>query len=99
MSEIKGFHWADYVVFASTLAFSFVVGIYQRFIGDRQRSTKEYLLGNRLEQLYYISDLLFLTMNIDFYYCINDHVRFYHRLKGTILVKSAKFIFAYLFGR
>ena len=41
------FHWADYVVFGVTLALAIAVGVYQRFTGDRQRSTSEYLFGNR----------------------------------------------------
>ena len=42
-----GFHWADYVVFAATLLIALGIGVVQAFTGDKQRTTKEYLMGNR----------------------------------------------------
>ncbi|ELU11743.1 hypothetical protein CAPTEDRAFT_112700 [Capitella teleta] len=38
---------ADYVVFALTLAISLGIGLYHAFTGDRQRTTKDFLMGNR----------------------------------------------------
>ena len=46
-SETVGFHWADYVVFAGTLIIALGIGVVQAFTGDKQRTTKEYLMGNR----------------------------------------------------
>ena len=43
----RGFHWADYVVFAVVLLFSAGIGLYHAFAGGRQRTTGEYLMGNR----------------------------------------------------
>ena len=45
--EPPGFHWADYVVFVATLVIALGIGIVQGFTGDRQRTTSEYLMGNR----------------------------------------------------
>ena len=42
-----GFHWADYLVFAATLLIALGIGVFQAFTGDRQKTTKEYLMGNR----------------------------------------------------
>ena len=42
-----GFHWADYVVFTATLLIALGIGVFQAFTGDRQKTTKEYLMGNR----------------------------------------------------
>ena len=43
----KGFHIADYVIFAVVLAISIAIGLYHAFSGGKQRTTKEYLMGNR----------------------------------------------------
>ena len=40
-------HVADYIIFASVLLISLGIGIYYSLAGDRQRTNKEYLLGNR----------------------------------------------------
>ena len=40
-------HWLDYIIFAVLLGSSLVIGIIPRFTGSRQKSTKDYLLGNR----------------------------------------------------
>ena len=41
------FEWYDYFIFCLTLAVSLGIGIYYGFAGDKQRTTKEYLMGNR----------------------------------------------------
>jgi len=41
------FTWPDYAVFGLTLAVSVAVGIYHACTGGKQRTTDEYLLGNR----------------------------------------------------
>ena len=41
------FQVQDYVVWAAILLLSLSVGIFFAFIGGRQRSTEEYLVGNR----------------------------------------------------
>uniref|UniRef100_A0A1I8I2K6 Sodium-coupled monocarboxylate transporter 1 n=3 Tax=Macrostomum lignano TaxID=282301 RepID=A0A1I8I2K6_9PLAT len=40
-------HWVDYVVFSLFLSVSLGIGIYFAFAGDRQRTAKEFLTGNR----------------------------------------------------
>ena len=47
MVEVQTFHWADYAVFGGTLLISLVIGIYYRFTGDKQSSTREFLLGDK----------------------------------------------------
>lgn len=42
-----GFQWMDYVVFISVLVISLGIGVFQAFVGDRQKTTGEYLAGNR----------------------------------------------------
>ena len=46
MSE-NSFHWFDYVVFSVTLLVSVGIGVFQACTGGKQKSTKEYLLGNK----------------------------------------------------
>ena len=46
MSE-SSFHWFDYVVFSVTLLVSLGIGVFQACTGGKQKSTKEYLLGNK----------------------------------------------------
>ena len=46
MTASQGFHWVDYVVFATVLGISFVVGIIQRFTGNKQKSVEDYLQGS-----------------------------------------------------
>lgn len=45
--ERASFHVADYVIFGLTVAISSVVGIYFAVAGGRQKTTSEYLVGNR----------------------------------------------------
>lgn len=45
--EKASFHWFDYVVFIGVLLLALGVGVFQAFTGDRQRTTSEYLTGNR----------------------------------------------------
>lgn len=40
-------HWADYVIFASFLIVSLLIGVYHALAGGRQRTTEEFLMGNR----------------------------------------------------
>ena len=39
------FHWADYVVFACSLALSLGIGFFFAWSGRKQQDTKEYLQG------------------------------------------------------
>ena len=43
----KGFHIVDYLIFSSVLVVSLGIGLYHAFTGGKQRTTKEYLMGNR----------------------------------------------------
>ena len=47
MVEIRTFHWAGYAVFGATLLISALIGIYYRFTGERQSTTREFLLGGK----------------------------------------------------
>ncbi|XP_064595914.1 sodium-dependent multivitamin transporter-like [Liolophura sinensis] len=40
-------HWADYAFFGAVLAVSIGIGIYHACAGSKQRTTAEYLVGNR----------------------------------------------------
>ena len=51
--ETPGFHWFDYVVFTGTLLIALGIGVFQAFTGDKQRTTKEYLMGNRYDSAPY----------------------------------------------
>ena len=41
------FQWEDYLVFGVMLAMSAAVGFYYACTGDKQRTTNEYLLGDK----------------------------------------------------
>ena len=41
------FMWYDYLLFTLTLLIALGIGIYAALAGDKQRSTGEYLMGNR----------------------------------------------------
>ena len=70
--ETPSFHWADYVVFTATLVIALGIGVFQAFTGDKQRTTKEYLMGNRLAEkncVFYITYIyiyiyIYIYMNI-----------------------------------
>lgn len=47
MAQEFSFHPADYALFAITIALSLGIGIYHAFAGGRQKTTSEYLVGNR----------------------------------------------------
>ena len=47
MATSGGLHALDYVVLAVMLVISAVIGVYVAFTGGRQRTSAEYLLGNR----------------------------------------------------
>ena len=46
-SKTESFHWVDFVIFAALLFISTGVGVYYAFIGSKQQSKEEFLLGNR----------------------------------------------------
>ncbi|XP_069103671.1 sodium-dependent multivitamin transporter-like [Argopecten irradians] len=46
-SEVPSLVLADYLVFAAALLVSLAIGVYYALSGGRQKTTKEYLLGNR----------------------------------------------------
>ena len=41
------FEWYDYFIFCLALMVSLGIGVYYGLAGDKQRTTKEYLMGNR----------------------------------------------------
>ena len=45
--SVHDFHIADYSIFAVTIAVSLGIGLYYALSGGRQRTTSEYLVGNR----------------------------------------------------
>ena len=47
VDNIHSFSVADYVVFAITVVISIFIGLYYALSGGRQRTTEEYLVGNR----------------------------------------------------
>ena len=47
MSGIQGLHVADYIVFVLMLVVSVGIGIYHSLTGGKQRTTSEYLTGDR----------------------------------------------------
>jgi Na+/proline symporter len=40
-------HTLDFVVFGVILGISLAIGVYHGFTGDKQRTTREYFVGNR----------------------------------------------------
>ncbi len=42
-----GFHWLDYVLFVVMLVASLGIGVYAALTGGKQRTTREFLIGNR----------------------------------------------------
>ena len=40
-------HWADWLIFAAVLLVSLLVGVYQACAGGKQKTSEEYLRGNR----------------------------------------------------
>ena len=47
LETYDSFQWYDYVIFTVTLLISLGIGVYYALTGDRQRTTKEFLLANR----------------------------------------------------
>ena len=47
MSEIQGLQAVDYVVFIMMLVISVGIGVYHSLTGGKQRTTSEYLTGDR----------------------------------------------------
>lgn len=45
--EHKSLHVGDYIIFAGTLLVSLGIGFYHSFTGGKQKTTNEYLMGNR----------------------------------------------------
>ncbi len=43
----KGFHIADYFIFVVTIVISLGIGIFYAFSGGKQKTTGEYLMGDR----------------------------------------------------
>ena len=66
MDMQQRFHWADYLVFLSVLLMSFIVGVYQRFTGGRQKSTNEYLMGDRYAFLSFLFIMQCMLLDMSF---------------------------------
>ncbi|KAK3589686.1 hypothetical protein CHS0354_015192 [Potamilus streckersoni] len=47
MNPIHSFHFVDYIIFGITIVVSLGIGIYYALSGGKQRTTSEYLVGNR----------------------------------------------------
>ncbi|XP_064595750.1 sodium-coupled monocarboxylate transporter 2-like [Liolophura sinensis] len=47
----RGFHWADYVIFGATIVMSSAIGVFFACSGGKQKTTAEYLLGNRKQKV------------------------------------------------
>ena len=69
-------HWADYAVFSGMLLISLGIGIYHSFTGGKQKTTSEYILGNRQMKLWpttlsmmvsYVSSILLLGFPAEMY--------------------------------
>ena len=54
-------HVADYVVFVGALVFALGIGVYYALTGDRQRTTGQYLLGNRKMSLLPVTISMMVT--------------------------------------
>ena len=54
-------HVADYVVFAGALVIALGIGVYYALTGDRQRTTGQYLLGNRKMSLLPVTISMMVT--------------------------------------
>ncbi|KAL3847668.1 hypothetical protein ACJMK2_018568 [Sinanodonta woodiana] len=46
-NPIHSFHFVDYIIFGITIVVSLGIGIYHALSGGKQRTTSEYLIGNR----------------------------------------------------
>ncbi|KAK3589680.1 hypothetical protein CHS0354_015186 [Potamilus streckersoni] len=46
-NPMHSFHFVDYIIFGITLVVSLGIGIYYAISGGKQRTTSEYLVGNR----------------------------------------------------
>ena len=55
------FHWLDYTLFIATLAVSLGIGVFQALTGGRQKTTQEYLLGNRQLSMIPVSISMFMS--------------------------------------
>ena len=47
MADRKELHYADYIVFVCVLVLSMGVGLYYAMTGGKQRTTSEFLMGDR----------------------------------------------------
>ncbi len=56
------FHIVDYVVFVALLLISLGIGVFQAFTGGKQRTTFEYLMGNRQLKLAPVALSICVTM-------------------------------------
>ncbi len=44
---MDGFHWVDYILFVAMLIVSLGIGVYAARTGGKQKTTREFLIGNR----------------------------------------------------
>jgi predicted permease len=59
--ETRGFMWADYLVFVAVLLVSIGIGVFYAFFAkSKQKTTSEFLMGNR--QMNYLSLSISLTV-------------------------------------
>lgn len=45
--QVPTFHWADYLIFAMSLALSAIIGFYFGFVEKKQKTTKDFLVGGK----------------------------------------------------
>ena len=61
MAGTNGFEWYDYLIFALLLVASLSTGVYQAFTGGKQRTTSEYLMGDRKLLMIPVAVSMFMT--------------------------------------
>ncbi|XP_025404788.1 putative sodium-dependent multivitamin transporter [Sipha flava] len=77
---------ADYVVFAFTLIASASVGVYYRFTGGKQKTTQEYMLGNKNQKVLPVAFSLMASFtSAILMYGLSAEI-FYHSTQFSIVV-------------
>ena len=57
----SGLIWLDYLIFSVMLCTSLGIGVYHAFTGGKQRTTSEYILGNRSMSMIPVAISLMVT--------------------------------------
>ncbi|PAA86890.1 hypothetical protein BOX15_Mlig031646g1 [Macrostomum lignano] len=100
----NSFHWADYVILVLSLLISCSVGIYFALSGGKQKTTAEYLMGDRSMRLVpvsvslvasFLSAILILGHPAEIY--LNGIGFHFHLIGATIAYLTTAFLFVGLF--